>query len=199
MPGLTVDRARDAYRGESKTDARDARVIADQARMRADLGELTPREGELAELQLLLARHRDLIADHTRSITRLRETLLSLFPALERTLDLTNKGALTLLCHYQTPTAIRRVGRKRQPDSPQHRRLLVRERDAGVDPDPIREDRRDLERPYPDRPEPHVQQHGDEQQHQEQSKQGGRTNETSGIARGNRRGRRISYESACLA
>ena len=28
IPGLTVDRARDAYRGESKTDARDARVIA---------------------------------------------------------------------------------------------------------------------------------------------------------------------------
>jgi hypothetical protein len=28
VPGLTVDRARDAYRGESKTDARDAHVIA---------------------------------------------------------------------------------------------------------------------------------------------------------------------------
>ena len=27
VPGLTVDRARDAYRGESKTDARDAHVI----------------------------------------------------------------------------------------------------------------------------------------------------------------------------
>jgi transposase len=44
IPGLTVDRSRDAYRGESKTDARDARVIADQARMRSDLGELTPSE-----------------------------------------------------------------------------------------------------------------------------------------------------------
>jgi hypothetical protein len=28
IPGLTVDRSRDAYRGESKTDACDARVIA---------------------------------------------------------------------------------------------------------------------------------------------------------------------------
>ena len=37
VPGLTVDRARDTYRGESKTDARDACVIADQARMRPDL------------------------------------------------------------------------------------------------------------------------------------------------------------------
>jgi hypothetical protein len=26
VPGLTVDRARDAYRGESKTDAEDAHV-----------------------------------------------------------------------------------------------------------------------------------------------------------------------------
>ena len=42
IPGLSVDRARDTYRGESKTDARDAWVIADQARMRQDLGELEP-------------------------------------------------------------------------------------------------------------------------------------------------------------
>jgi hypothetical protein len=58
VPGLTVDRARDAYRGESKTDAR---LIADQARMRPDLGQLKPGEQEIAELQLLLARRRDLI------------------------------------------------------------------------------------------------------------------------------------------
>ena len=113
VPGLSVDRARDAYRGESKTDAKDARVIADQARMRPDLGVLTPEESDLAELQLLLARRRDLVTDQTRTITRLREALLSLFPALERALDLNNKGALTLLSHYQTPSAIRRAGHKR--------------------------------------------------------------------------------------
>jgi hypothetical protein len=62
VPGLTVDRARDTYRGESKTDARDAYVIADQARMRPDLGELRAGEQELAELQLLLARRRDLLS-----------------------------------------------------------------------------------------------------------------------------------------
>ena len=61
VPGLSVDRARDTYRGESKTDARDAHVIADQARMRPDLGELEAGELEIAELQLLLARRRDLI------------------------------------------------------------------------------------------------------------------------------------------
>src|SRR5215217_4002938 len=114
VPALTVDRARDTYRGESKTDARDAHVIADQARMRPDLGELEADEQEIAELQLLLARRRDLITDQSRTITRLREeALLSLFPALERALDLNSKGPLTLLTHYQTPAQLRRAGHKR--------------------------------------------------------------------------------------
>jgi transposase len=113
VPGLSVDRARDAYRGESKTDARDARLISDQARMRSDLSELAPGEQEIAELQLLLARRRDLITDQGRTITRLREALLSLFPALERALDLNSKGPLTLLTHYQSPAQLRRAGHKR--------------------------------------------------------------------------------------
>jgi transposase len=41
VPGLSVDRARDTYRGESKTDARDARVIAEPG---ADEGR--PREAQ---------------------------------------------------------------------------------------------------------------------------------------------------------
>ena len=113
VPGLSVDRARDAYRGESKTDARDARVIADQARMRSDLGELRTGEQEIAELQLFLARRRDLVTDQSRTITRLREALVSLFPALERALDVNGKGPLILLTHYQSPTQLRRAGHKR--------------------------------------------------------------------------------------
>jgi transposase len=113
LPGLAVDRAREAYPGESKTDARDAYVIADQARMRPNLARLAPGEGDLAELQLLLARRRDLVADRTRAINRLRDILLSLFPALERVLDLNAKGALVLVRHYQTPATIRRMGQRR--------------------------------------------------------------------------------------
>jgi len=113
LPGLAVERAREAYPGESKTDARDAYVIADQARMRSNLAEIVPGEDDLAELQLLLARRRDLVADRTRCINRLRDVLLSLFPALERALDLNAKGALILVRHYQTPGAIRRVGQRR--------------------------------------------------------------------------------------
>jgi transposase len=113
VSGLAVDRARDAYRGESKTDARDARAIADQARMRSDLGQLKAGEEEISELRLLLGRRRDLIIDQSRTITRLKEALLSLFPALERALDLNRKGPLILLTHYQSPAQLRRAGHKR--------------------------------------------------------------------------------------
>jgi transposase len=123
LPGLAVERAREAYPGESKTDARDAYVIADQARMRSNLARLVPGEDDLAELQLLLARRRDLVADRTRCVNRLRDVLLSLFPALERALDPNAKGALVLVAHYQTPSAIRRVG---------HRRLVAFLKNRGV-------------------------------------------------------------------
>ncbi len=113
VPGLSVDRARDGYRGESKTDRKDARVIADQARMRGDLGRLEPGDDALAGLQLLLARRRDLVADRTRAVTRLRETLLALFPALERALNLNTRGPLELVARYQTACDVRRAGRRR--------------------------------------------------------------------------------------
>lgn len=113
LTGLTVARARETYRGESKTDAKDAYVIADQARMREDLNELGPGEEEIAELRILLGRRRDLITDQNRSITRLGETLLSVSPALERALDLNRRGPLTLLTHYQSPAQLRRAGYKR--------------------------------------------------------------------------------------
>jgi transposase len=113
IPGLTVNRASDIYRGESKTDARDAHIIADQARMRPDLGELEPGEEEVAELRILLGRRRDLVIDQNRTITRLGEALLLLSPALERALDLNRRGPLTLLAHYQSPAQLRRAGHKR--------------------------------------------------------------------------------------
>lgn len=55
----------------------------------------------------------DLVSDRTRTVNRLRAQLTGVFPGLERTLDLTNMGPLTLLTGYQTPAAIRRIGTKR--------------------------------------------------------------------------------------
>ncbi|MDP9478975.1 MAG: IS110 family transposase [Actinomycetota bacterium] len=112
-PGVAVDRARDAHRGESKTDARDARLIAELARMRRDLAALEPGEELFAELKLLVGHRRDLVLDQARAVVRLRDALLSLFPGLERALDLRTRGPLVLVSRYQTPGAVRRAGRKR--------------------------------------------------------------------------------------
>jgi len=110
IPGRVVNRASSGYRGEGKTDARDALVIADQARMRRDLNPMRPGDEATVELKLFTARRTDLVCDRTRAINRLRGALMGIFPALERTLDLTNTGPLILLTGYQTPAAIRRMG-----------------------------------------------------------------------------------------
>ncbi|WP_327415308.1 IS110 family transposase [Streptomyces sp. NBC_01233] len=113
IPGLAVNRASAGYRGMGKTDAKDATVIADQARMRRDLAVLRSEDELTIELKILTNRRADLNADRTRRINRLRGQLNTIFPALERVLDLGNVGPLILLTGYQTPAALRRVGRKR--------------------------------------------------------------------------------------
>jgi len=113
LPGMAVNRASAGYRGEGKTDARDAAIIADQARMRRDLRQLRLLDDAIVRLRLLTAYRADLAADRTRSINRLRGLLVGIFPALERVLDFTNQGPLILIGGFQTPTAIRRLGQAR--------------------------------------------------------------------------------------
>ena len=114
VPGIAVNRARDAYPGEAKSDARDARVIADQLRLRRGaLQEIRPRNGVLAEMRVLVAHRRDLLQDQTRRAARLREVLLGVFPGLEAQLDLKREGALVVVTKVATPTAARRLGAAR--------------------------------------------------------------------------------------
>ena len=110
LPGHVLAHAAGGYRGEGKTDARDAAIIADQARMRRDLRPLRPGAEISAELKILIERRKDLSCDRTRAINRLRGLLTGIFPALERELDLTCTGPLVLLTGYQAPAAIRRIG-----------------------------------------------------------------------------------------
>ena len=51
IPGRTVYHASGGYRGDGKTDAKDAAVIADQARMRRDLQPLRPGDETAADLR----------------------------------------------------------------------------------------------------------------------------------------------------
>lgn len=113
ISGRAIHRASESYRGEGKTDAKDAAVIADQVRVRRDLHPLRTGDDTVTDLKLLTGRRVDLVADRTRTVNRLRAQLTSVFPGLERALDLTNTGPLTLLTGYQTPAAIGRIGVKR--------------------------------------------------------------------------------------
>jgi transposase len=114
VPGRTVNRMSAAYRGEAKTDARDAYVIAETARHRQDLTAIAVPAQLAADLTLLTAHRADLVADRVRMINRLRDVLTGVFPALERAFDYSaHKGTLVLLTGYQTPAAIRRRGRAR--------------------------------------------------------------------------------------
>ncbi|MEU5840201.1 IS110 family transposase [Streptomyces diacarni] len=113
ITGRAVNRASEGYRGDGKTDAKDAAIIADQARIRRDLTPLLPGNELVTELKVLTSRRRDLADDRTRTINRLRGHLNGIFPGLEHELDLTNVGPLVLLTGYQTPAAIRRTGRRR--------------------------------------------------------------------------------------
>lgn len=114
IPGRSVHHASGSYRGDGKTDAKDAYVIADQARMRRDLHLLQETSEIAVDLKILTARRLDLSADRTRAINRLRGQMVEYFPALERAFDYSaSKAALVLLAGYQTPTALRRIGRTR--------------------------------------------------------------------------------------
>ena len=84
LTGLAVHQASAAYRGQGKTDAKDAFVIADQARMRKRPRRAAARRRDRRRPQILVTRRTDLVNDRTRQINRLRAQLLEIFPALER-------------------------------------------------------------------------------------------------------------------
>jgi transposase len=112
VPGRMVNRASDSYRGEAKTDARDARVIADQARMRKDVATLSAPAEVVAGLATLVSHRSDAVGDRARLITRLRTHLTGIFPGLERVLNLRKRTSLVLVARWQTPHAVRSAGEK---------------------------------------------------------------------------------------
>lgn len=107
VSGLSVNRAREGtVGGESKSDPRDARVIADQVRTRRDLRRVEVHSELDVELRLLVSRRHDLTVDQTRRLSRLHDLLASIFPELERSIDLTGKAALVLLSTFVTPAEL---------------------------------------------------------------------------------------------
>lgn len=110
VPGRLVNRMSGAFAGEGKTDAKDARTIAETARLRTDLTEVAVPDQVTADLQILTARRADLMADWVRGVNRLRELLGSIFPGLEQAFDYSTRSALILVSGFQTPAALRAAG-----------------------------------------------------------------------------------------
>lgn len=112
IPGRTVHHASSSYRSDGKSDAKDAFVIADQARMHRDLEPVHRGDDIAGDMRILTWRRLDLAADRTRAINRLRAQMLEYLPALERAFDYKeSKAALVLLSGYQSPAALRRIGK----------------------------------------------------------------------------------------
>ena len=110
VPGRVVNTMTGAFRGEGKTDAKDARVIAETARQRSDLSEVTLPDELVVELTQLTGYRADLMADWVRGINRLRALLGSIFPALEAAFDYSNRTPLILVAGLCTPGEIRAAG-----------------------------------------------------------------------------------------
>lgn len=116
IPGLVMRRAADLYPGESKTDRRDAYVIADTARTRStQIHWLSIEDELLVQLRILNGLDTDLAMDATRCSNRLRDLMTSVSPSLERYIGtlIHHGGVLDLLAKYPTPQALRKISKTR--------------------------------------------------------------------------------------
>ncbi len=110
VPGRVVNTMTHGFRGEAKTDAKDAKVIAETARMRRDLSQVTMPDELVVGLTQLTSYRTDLMADWVAGINRLRSLLGSIFPALEAAFDFSNRTPLILVAGMCTPAEIRSAG-----------------------------------------------------------------------------------------
>lgn len=110
VPGRVVNTMTHGFRGEGKTDARDARVIAETARMRTDFAQVRMPDELVAGLTTLTSYRADLMDDWIAAINRLRALLGSIFPALEAAFDYSSRTPLVLIAGLCTPAEIREAG-----------------------------------------------------------------------------------------
>ncbi|MFD3426196.1 IS110 family RNA-guided transposase [Nocardia fluminea] len=116
LPGLSMRRIADLYPGQSKTDARDAHIIADAARtMPHTLRQVDTGDETLTELSVLVGFDDDLAGEATRTSNRIRGLLTSIHPALERILGprVAHPAVLEILSRCGGPEGIRAGGRRK--------------------------------------------------------------------------------------
>jgi len=117
LPGLAMRKAADLYPGRSKTDARDAFIIADTARTMPHTLRQVDRDSEvLSALKVLAGFDEDLAHETTRALNRIRSLLTQIHPALERVFvggSLATGLVLDLLEKFGGPTGLKTAGRAR--------------------------------------------------------------------------------------
>lgn len=117
LPGLAMRKAADLYPGRSKTDRRDAFIIADTARTMPHTLRAVDRDNEvLSALKMLSGFDDDIAKDATRTINRLRSVLTQIYPSFERALPgdvITRPLVLEMLIHYGGPTKLKKAGYQR--------------------------------------------------------------------------------------
>jgi transposase len=114
VTGIAVNRARQGTRGgETKSDPRDARAIADLVRVRQDLREVSLDSEDLASLRVLVGQRGALVTDQTARLSRLHELMAAIHPELEQSLEFTRYSALVLLAEHCTAADLRKVGKAR--------------------------------------------------------------------------------------
>src|SRR5699024_2058229 len=115
LPGLAMRKAADLYPGQSKTDARDAFIIADTARTMPHTLRAVARDSDvLSALKVLSGFDEDLARESTRAINRLRSLLVQIYPSLERVFPgvvLTRAIVLELFIRYHGPAGLQAAGR----------------------------------------------------------------------------------------
>ena len=117
LPGLAMRKAADLYPGRSKTDARDAFIIADTARTMPHTLRQVDRDSDvLSALKVLAGFDEDLAHETTRALNRIRSLLTQIHPALERVFvggTLSTGLVLDLLEKFGGPTGFKAAGRSR--------------------------------------------------------------------------------------
>jgi transposase len=113
LPGLAMRRAAGLLPGDSKTDQRDAKIIAYTARvMPQTLRPVTTDDTQRANLEALAAYDQDCLTDRTRSINRLHALLAEVNPHFEKAIftDIDSPFILALLQRFGGPWGIRKAG-----------------------------------------------------------------------------------------
>ncbi len=116
LPGLAMRRIADLHPGNTKTDARDAYIIAEAGRtMPHALRRVGGDDDLIADLAVIVGFDDDLAGEVNRVSNRIRGLLTQIHPALERAIgtNITHPAVLALLAKYGGPTGFATAGKRR--------------------------------------------------------------------------------------